>query len=631
MPSPRGAARALTTTLRKHRRSTRAIAAGILVYVLVIAMTGGIDVRLGPIRFRSHETDWLLRLAALVALTDLLVSERAMAGIGRFLRHVRDGARRAQPAVLGVAAGLSAAALLLWGVARLVAGMPEETPGGDMALLELYTRHAARTELLVGPYSRFQWNHPGPAMFYLFRPLYELSGDRFESLRASALLLNAGCLAATLAIVRRLGGPTLLFAASIGLGLHLLRVNDMLASPWNPHLLLLPLALLLASCAAVLDRRPQFAVVAVATASFVVQTHLSVTPTVALLLAATSAAVLARLVVDSDRLLYRRWLNLALWIGLAFWLLPLAQELASSGGNLTAIYESFLEEPQPGPITREGYAAFFHTLSSFLMPGFSTAWGGLVVRGVTWVGFIVAVATLVALPWAAKQFSRQGNRFGAALATLLVVASLAALWSVLRIQGELFDQLVFWITVIGVLNTACVAAAIADWPRAGVPGDGIASHGIVRHVATGAAIGVVLLITIVGALQLYDGDRARGDEPTVRRIRGGAAAVSSYLDREKITRPLVYIAQPTWGDVAGIALILQKSERDVAIEPGWVFMFGQSFAPNGTEDGELVFADAVRRQLLLQEGRHTIVAEWPELTILAARVSPPPADQPARP
>jgi hypothetical protein len=60
-------------------------------------------------------------------------------------------------------------------------------------------------------------------------------------------------------------------------------------------------------------------------------------------------------------------------------------------------------------------------------------------------------------------------------------------------------------------------------------------------------------------------------------------------------------------------------------------MFGQSFAPNGTEDGELVFADDVRRQLLLQEGRHTIVTEWPELTILAARVPPPPADQPARP
>src|SRR5687767_3744527 len=114
MPSLRGAARALTTTLRKHRRSTRAVAAGILVYVLVIAMIGGIDVRLGPVRFRSHETDWLLRLAALAALLDLLVSESAMAGIGRFFRHVRDGVRRAQPNVLGVTAGLAAVALLIW-------------------------------------------------------------------------------------------------------------------------------------------------------------------------------------------------------------------------------------------------------------------------------------------------------------------------------------------------------------------------------------------------------------------------------------------------------------------------------------------------------------------------------------
>lgn len=205
---------------------------------------------------------------------------------------------------------------------------------------------------------------------------------------------------------------------------------------------------------------------------------------------------------------------------------------------------------------------------------------------------------------------------------LLAGASLVALWSVLRIQGERFDQLVFWITVIGVLSTVCVAAAIADWRLTRAPGDAT----MVRPVATGAAILVVLLTTVVGALQLYDSDRAGADAPTARRIRGGAAAVSSYLEREKVSRPLVYVAHPVWEDVAGVVLMLQKSGIDVAIEPGWVFMFGQSFAPIGMEDCELVFADAVRRSLLLQEGRHTIVAEWPELTIFAARMPPPSAD-----
>jgi hypothetical protein len=412
----------------------------------------------------------------------------------------------------------------------------------------------------------------------------------------------------------------LLLFASVGLGLHLLRVPDMLVSPWNPHLLLLPLALLLAACAAVLEGRPRFSAVAMAAASFLVQTHLSVTPTVTLVMAATFAWLIAYAVAGpAPRSSYRRWINIALWIGVAIWLLPFAQEISSQEGNLTAIYRSFLQEPQPGPGRQESYAAFFQLFSAFLVPGFATAWGERLVQHLTWVRFLLAIVIMVGLPGAARHFARCGRRFDAAFAMLLLAASLAALWSVLRIQLELFDMLIFWITMIGVLSTACVAAAGIESLGGRTPGGRVGGRWIPR-VATGAALSLVVLILIAGVGQLLDKNRAREDR-TVRRVRLGAAAVTAYLARERVHRPVIYITQPTWPDVAGVVLILQKSGRPAAVEPAWVFMFGTPFAPTGTEDCGLVFADPDRRRSLLLDSRYTTIMEWPELSIHA--VKPP--------
>ena len=46
-------------------------------------------------------------------------------------------------------------------------GVPDYLFTGDGATLELRTLHAAHGAQLLGPYSGFYWNHPGPAFFYL--------------------------------------------------------------------------------------------------------------------------------------------------------------------------------------------------------------------------------------------------------------------------------------------------------------------------------------------------------------------------------------------------------------------------------------------------------------------------------
>ena len=71
---------------------------------------------------------------------------------------------------------------------------PPITTDSDFAVTELYTDLATRGRLLVGPYSRFGWNHPGPFYFYLQAPLYALGGHKAASLYAGALAMNLAAL-----------------------------------------------------------------------------------------------------------------------------------------------------------------------------------------------------------------------------------------------------------------------------------------------------------------------------------------------------------------------------------------------------------------------------------------------------
>jgi hypothetical protein len=575
------------------------IAVGILLYAAIIGLTGGFDVTFGPLRLRSHHTDWLLRIATLAALAGLLFRENTRGLRAAAMRHGRDIYAWVRPRIPRTAIALLVLSAALWAIGAAVALLPAEMPSGDMALLELYTRQAAHGALRVGPYSRFQWNHPGPAMFYVFTPLYSLFGERFESLRLSALILNLGWLCTALAVVARRGKPALLLTTALGLALLLFRSSDVLVSPWNPHLLLLPIAVLFVSCAAVLQGAFALFAMAVAAASFVIQTHLSTAPLMAFLLCATVLIVVVRFTDRGSTAKYRRALNLALWLGLAMWFLPLADEVTSSPGNLTAIFRFFVE-PNYSPVSRDSYRAFFRMLSAAVMPGFETAWGGQIVRPDSLVGFAISLGVLIGLPWTASKARASGDRFTSDLSVLLVASSVAVLWSLLRIRGEVLDQLVFWITIIGILNISCLVAPFLTAVR--------------REHAKIAAIVSVLAVTTVGAVELRRTSRPFDAEAALR-IRQGYGAVSAYLEREHLSRPLVFIAHPAWDEVAGVVVLLDKAGRKVMIEPQWLYMFGHQFSSDGTHDSELVFADAEQRPSIVAAGRHVILGEWPELTI----------------
>ena len=169
------------------------------------------------------------------------------------------------------------------------------------------------------------------------------------------------------------------------------------------------------------------------------------------------------------------------------------------------------------------------------------------------------------------------------------------MWSVARIQGEILDQLIFWITIVGLLTLSCLAAALGS-VLAGVSG---AARARVPIMLTAGATWLVVAATAAnGVNHLYLAHARAFGEPAAQRVKAASADLAAYLGREGLHRPFLRIAQPTWGDATGIVLALTNAGVPVAIEPDWIFMYGAQHAATGEEDCEVVLADAKRRASL---------------------------------
>src|SRR5262252_1942458 len=110
---------------------------------------------------------------------------------------------------------------------------------GDTAVTESYTWMASTGDLLLGPYSRFQWHHPGPISFFWIAPFYALSGARPAGLSAGALTLNLAVLAILTSIVIRRADTILAVAIMAVLVRYSWRIAPVFTSAWNPHLIVL--------------------------------------------------------------------------------------------------------------------------------------------------------------------------------------------------------------------------------------------------------------------------------------------------------------------------------------------------------------------------------------------------------
>ena len=181
---------------------------------------------------------------------------------------------------------VAAALVLVPTIAAMVSALRNPYgPTNDWALLELQVRDVGTGDTpLLGAWSRFGWDHPGPLMFYALAAFYRLVPGENGLLFAAAavnFVAVAGAAAVTFASTRARALVTLLCLALLQLGLGIVNMSD----PWNPTLPILPFALYALVCIEIaLGGRRWRVPVAAGLAAFVVQSHVGFAQPVAALL-----------------------------------------------------------------------------------------------------------------------------------------------------------------------------------------------------------------------------------------------------------------------------------------------------------------------------------------------------------
>lgn len=450
--------------------------------------------------------------------------------------------------------------------------------GGDFALLELAAKRAWTGEILVGPYSRFRFSHPGPLYFYLLAPLYAAFSSS-TTIHVGATVLNGAAAFGVVVAVHRLASRAYALSFVAGLLAFWSAFGNIASNPWNPLVIALPLFALLTLAALLANGATRLAVPVALLAALVSQTHLAAVPTAFATVAVAygAAAYEAR---GSERApLARRRLLWGLFAGLVSYLPPLYEQFTSPEGNLTKLFRFFVTRAAPTKPLSEvlvswSIATAWLPRRAFRGALLADGWPPLAMR---WDAipttlepaqqvWVAAYVLLVVCAFAIAKKRR--DVVGLALLAASTGANALAIVALRAVVGETFHYLVFWTTaasalgwvgVAGVLARASVEWVARAWPRAARP-------------LYSAVIAVIALEEWLAASEQRSVLAAFPPASThLAWFKAARDAVRARADRQQAT-PIVHLDGDWWG---AKALMLELAKDGVDARPAerdrWVF------------------------------------------------------------
>jgi hypothetical protein len=462
-------------------------------------------------------------------------------------------------------------------------------PFGDQTFIELHVRDLGRHAVLTGPFSRYDWDHPGPLIYYALAPLYWLTGASPQSLAITPLLTNAACVVAITALVRRRAGNAAAIWTLVVLAIYL-RVfgAGSLRNNWNPDFPVLPCALMVfLSWALACGSRWTLPAIA-ALASFQVQSHAGYAPAVAACIGAAAGVLVVRAVLararpaagaEPGRL--RPWaLPLVVTFGtlVVLWLPPILDAATHSGGNLRALFDYF-GSAKPDGTWRAGFSWLNSDLGA--LPAYLTGVDRRAAPSVQpplpgWTGIVALLALAASIVLAVRRRSRDT----AVLVVLTAAMTLAGLVSVRRIVGPLFDYLAAWVLVAGILLWTTLGVALLGNDGKRLP---LRVPQRMRRPAWAAACVALAALAGVGAA-----DQAGVTTPwtyTDTVVRSLDTQTVSWLDTVDGRHDLVRMQSTGAGDLpsfidannrmSGLFLALYRSGVRVRVAPYYVHAYGK--------------------------------------------------------
>jgi hypothetical protein len=472
---------------------------------------------------------------------------------------------------------------------------------GDFGTLRLRTLDVGTSNTpLVGIYSRWGWNHPGPMLLLFMAPALRLAGGAGHGLLLGALLINLGAIAAVLMVARRAGGQILALVALASVVLCRSLGSGELLDPWNPYVLIVPLfTAAVAAWRAVLGDRVA-AIVFVVAASFAVQSHVESALSVIALTALVFGALMIRAWRGSNQAHDRRTLLASLSVGLACWLLPIIEQLtSSSGGNLRAVISFALN----GSGDVNGWHDGARIVSWFLASPTNWLGGNLLVpKGSIQIPFAL-IALALAAGWAARR-RYQSELALCGVAGLLVLTAFVACS---RISGVAFPYLYRWVLAVAVLVWIAIGAVILrelrerfTWKQW-------------SEVAMWALTCVLLIITLVQGPNLT---ALKGSDTALRKFSSLVDPTLAALHELPPPTLITVTASGVDGSFAIDMLQRAPEERlDLRFDSARAFIFGaQRTIDPASANSELVLAEGASRDTYINDPRYRLVGEFDPLS-----------------
>ncbi len=351
--------------------------------------------------------------------------------------------------------------------------------------MQLYQQRATWGIPSTGMYSRYQFHHPGPALYAWVAPFWNAWGGR--GTLVAAALLNCICLTLILWVLHHRGGtPLLAIGAGVLATLEVGIVADFI-SPWNPWAALLPflLCMLLAWSAWCGDAwaLPAY----VAAISITVQFHIGFAIIGVVMLIFVGIGVW-RHRTDSTLRTALMWSG---GISALIWAAPVIQQFSTNPGNFTKIVRAF-RTPEDPLVGWDIALASSRQAIAFLPPWLTGVSHDLSANPIApswWSALLFPLLLLLALVLSIR-LRRPGLR---SLLIGVIIGHGIALTSVARIQGGAFPYLIRWIWMIAALGW--IAVIWTFWlctPWARHSNAGVASVAIRRWGWFSAAVLVVV-------------------------------------------------------------------------------------------------------------------------------------------
>jgi hypothetical protein len=210
----------------------------------------------------------------------------------------------------------------------------------DLRIRDVFTVHTP----LVGAYSRYGWNHPGPLMFYLLGPLSALAGGAAWATLVGAALLQGLAVVLAAWLAWRRGGLPLTMGVLAAIMLAYLATGPwIMLEAWNPHVAFPFLALFILQIWSIGEGDRWEILGAALVGSFLVQTHIGYAPLV-VAGAVVAAFTWAKNLRDGTvrRGAYRLPLAAAVGATVVLWIPPMVEQLTSPRGNFSRIGSYFV-------------------------------------------------------------------------------------------------------------------------------------------------------------------------------------------------------------------------------------------------------------------------------------------------